>query len=61
MRAKGLGELPIRIYGIRLQAIEPPHRHWSQARWENLAHQRLVFRLDNHLLVELAVGIAEGV
>ena len=29
MRAKGLSELLEGIYGVRFQAVEPPHRHWS--------------------------------
>ena len=53
-RAKSLGQLPIRVDGVRPQTIKPPHRHWSQARREDLAHQRLVPRVDNHPLVELA-------
>ena len=54
MRAKCSGELLEGIYGICPQDIEPSHRPGSQTRWENLTHQGLVLRMDNHSLIEVA-------
>ena len=53
-RAKCSGELLKGIYGICPQAVEPPHRHGSQIRWEHLAHQDFVLRMDSHYLIEVA-------
>ena len=53
-RVKGLGELLKGTYGIWLQAIKPSHCHWSQARQKYLAHQSLIFGMDDHLLIKLA-------
>ena len=54
MRAKRLGELLEGIYGICPQAIEPSHCPGSQTRWENLAHEGLILRMDSHSLIEVA-------
>ena len=54
MGAKSLGQLLVRVDGVRLQTIKPPHRRLSQAGREDLEHQRLVPRMDSHPLFELA-------
>ena len=53
-RAEGLGELLKGNYRVWLQPIKPSHRHWSQAGQKYLAHQSLIFGMDDHLLIKLA-------
>ena len=43
MRAKGLDKLLIRVYGVRLQAVEPPYHSRPQARRKDFAHQSFIF------------------
>ena len=53
-RAKSLSKLLIGIYEVHLQAVEPSHRHWSQAGRKNFTHQSLILGMDSHSLVKLA-------
>ena len=49
-----MSELFVGAYGVCLQAVEPPHRHRSQAGWEDFAYQGLILRVNRHFLVKLA-------
>ena len=54
MRAESLDKPLIGIYGVRLQAVEPPHRYRSKAGRKDLTHQSFVLGVDGHSLIKLA-------